>query len=226
LSEIKVPKHTAMDIAHRVVRAGLSLGLSTVPFGSLVLELYDYFIKPPLARRQEEFIHRLAVGLERLEKHSVDIESLSNNQNFITIVTQAMVISLRNHQKEKLDALQNAILNAATLDDSDVDLELIFLNYIDIFTPSHLEMLDYLDKNEFDLKGGAYAKYVTPDIYKALSSVKPKYADSHFFNVIFRDLESRELIYPMTRNVSEERYLATITTNLGKSFLEYITFAA
>ena len=163
-------------------------------------------------------MHRLAVGLERLEKHSVDVEALSHNQKFITIVTQAMVISLRNHQEEKLDALQNAILNAASTDDSDTDLELMFLHYIDMFTPSHLEVLDYLDKNEFNLEGGGFAKYITPDIYKALNSVNPKYSDINFFNIIIRDLEDRELIYPKTRNVSEETYFATVTTNIGKAF--------
>ena len=116
-----------MDIVHRMVKAGLSVGLSTIPFGGLAFELYDYFIKPPLIKRQEEFMFRLAMGLERLEKQSVNVEGLSKNEKFITIVTQAMVISLRNHQKEKLDALQNVILNAATSDDSDIDLELMFL---------------------------------------------------------------------------------------------------
>jgi hypothetical protein len=47
-----------------------------------------------------------------------------------------MVISLRNPQKEKLNALlnalQNAILNSAISDDCDVDLKLMFLNYIDV----------------------------------------------------------------------------------------------
>jgi hypothetical protein len=214
-----------MDIVHRLVKAGLSVGLSPIPFGGLAVELYDFFIKPPLAKRQEEYMHRLATGLERLEKRSVDVESLPNNQKFITIVTQAMVISLRNHQKEKLDALQNVILNAAISYDSDEDLELMFLNYIDIFTPSHLEVLDYLDKNEFDIKGGAHAKYVTPAVYEALKSVKPKYADVPFFNIIIRDLQDRELINPMTKNVSDETYYATITTKMGKSFLAYITFS-
>jgi hypothetical protein len=168
---------------------------------------------------------RLATGLERLEKQSVDIEALSNNEKFITIVTQAMVISLRNHQKEKLDALQNVILNAATSDDSDIDLELMFLNYIDMFTPSHLEVLDYLDKNEFDLKGGGLAMYITPAIHEALKSVKPKYANIGLFNIIIKDLEYRELIYPKTKNVSEETYFTTVTTNIGKRFLGYITFS-
>lgn len=82
-------------------------------------------------------------------------------------------------------------------------------------------MLEYLDKNEFDIKGGVYAKYVTPAIYEALKSVKPKYADVPFFNIIIRDLHERELINPMTKNISEETYLATITTNMGKSFKLY-----
>jgi hypothetical protein len=62
---------------------------------------------------QDEFVLKLAVGLDRLQKNQIDIETLPNNQKFVTIVSQAMVMSLCNHQTEKLEALQNAILNSA-----------------------------------------------------------------------------------------------------------------
>jgi hypothetical protein len=200
--------------------------MSAIPFvGGPAAEFFDYFVRSPIAKRQYEFVLKLAVGLDRLQKNQIDIETLPNNQKFVTIVSQAMVISLRNHQTEKLEALQNAILNSATSDDSDIDLELMFLNYIDTFTPSHLEVLDYLNRNEFNLKGGGWSKYINEEIYVALNSVNAKYADINYFNAIMKDLMDKELISPKTRNVPEEKFYATVVTNMGKNFLNYITFS-
>jgi hypothetical protein len=222
MSDIELPKRTAKDLVHRTVKAGMS----AIPFvGGPAAEFFDYFIRSPILERQDEFVLKLALGLDRLQKNQIDIETLPNNQKFVTIVSQAMVISLRNHQKEKLEALQNAILNSAISNDSDIDLELMFLNYIDIFTPSHLEVLDYLNTNEFDLKGGNWSKYINEKIYEALNSIKPKYSDINYFNVIMKDLMDRQLINPMTRNVPEEAFYATVVTNMGKEFLNYITIS-
>jgi hypothetical protein len=221
MSEIKLPKPTAMDLVHRVVKAGLS----AVPVvGGPTAELFDYFIRPPLSKRQDEFLYSLAVGLEQLQKKGIVLEKLNENPKFVTVVTQAMLISLRNHQKEKLEALQSAILNATTSDDTDLDIEMIFLNLIDEFTPSHLELLDYLDTNEFNIKGIGLEKYITPDIYNAVKSFKPKFEDVGFFNLVIKDLVDRGLVNPMTIS-EEEEVLSKVTTNLGERFLKYIRFS-
>jgi hypothetical protein len=40
-----------------------------------------------------------------------------------------------------------------------------------------------------------------------------------------KDLMDRELINPMTRKVPEEKFYTTVVTNMGKNFLNYITFS-
>jgi hypothetical protein len=56
------------------------------------------------------------------------------------------------------------------------------------------------------------------DIYAALKRMKPKYVDINFFNVIMKDLIDKELIYPMTRNIPEDEFYATIITHMEKVF--------
>lgn len=60
--------------------------------------------------------------------------------------------------------------------DADEDLELICLNYIDIFTSSHLELLEFLSNNEIDLKAGNWAKSLDAKIHEAITS-NPKFND-------------------------------------------------
>jgi hypothetical protein len=73
------------------------------------------------------------------------VENLSNNESFLTVVLQATSIALRNHQKEKLEALRNAIINSVLPNAPDESLQLMFLNFIDSFTPCHLIMMDFID---------------------------------------------------------------------------------
>ena len=66
-------------------------------------------------------------------------------ENFMTTVTYATIIALRNHQAEKLETLRNAVLNTALSPIVEEDLQHIFLNYIDELTLWHLRVLKFLD---------------------------------------------------------------------------------
>jgi hypothetical protein len=52
--------------------------------------------------------------------------------------------AIRNHQKEKLEALRNAVLNSAEKNALDEDIKLMFVSLIDTFTPWHLRILSSL----------------------------------------------------------------------------------
>lgn len=92
------------------------------------------------------------VAYEIEKHHAKFIESLPQNEKFISAYTTGLFIATRNHQKEKLDALRNAVLNTALPSDLEEDLQLSFVNYIDRLTPSHivaLQMyLDYWNKHD------------------------------------------------------------------------------
>ena len=123
------PKAGAGDVAHTVVKAGLS----AIPFiGGPAAEIFSAIIVPPLSKRRNEWIESIAKGLKTLEEKidNFNIEALSQNEMFITTVMHASQAAIRNHQKEKLEALRNAVLNAALPNAPEEDIQLMFLNYI------------------------------------------------------------------------------------------------
>lgn len=155
----------------------------------------------------------------------MDLDSILKREKVTTTIAQAYLIWLRCHQRAKKEALLNAILNSMSSDDADEDLEVIFLNYIDFLTPSHLELLEFLLTNEIDRKGGNFATTLDDaKIHKAILSINPKFTDISFFNMIIKDLIDRQLIDRMSKNVTEDTYLSSVVTQMGEYFLNYIKF--
>lgn len=69
------------------------------------------------------------------------ISELSTNERFVTAVLQIVPIAIKNHQREKLEALRNPALNTALgVKLKDFYLEL-FVGYIDQLTPLHVHVL-------------------------------------------------------------------------------------
>jgi len=63
---------------------------------------------------------------------------------FVSTLLRASQQAMTSHQKEKLDALRNAIINSAMPDRPDENLQQIFLTYIDDLTVWHIHALRYL----------------------------------------------------------------------------------
>ena len=97
--------------------------------GGAAKELFNTVIAPPLAKRQVEWMESIANRLEELEKQveGFKIDSLSTNENFISTVFYATTLNIRNHQEEKIKALENAVLNVALETNIEEDLQHIFL---------------------------------------------------------------------------------------------------
>jgi hypothetical protein len=139
----QMPKDkSAGDIAYTASKALVSM----IPIaGGAATEIISLIIKPPLTKRYEEWLESMAQALAALiEKvNTLNLDDLTKNEAFITAVWQATTIAIRTHQEEKREALRNAILNTAIPDKTNENLQLIFLNLIDTFTPWHLRMLKY-----------------------------------------------------------------------------------
>ena len=116
--------------------------------GSPAVEILSQVLTPPIEERRDEWFKRLAEAVLKLEEKvaGFEVESLRDNPVFLTVFLQASQAALRSHQREKLDALQNAVLNAALGNAPDEDLQLMFVSWIDIFTPTHIQVLRLFDK--------------------------------------------------------------------------------
>lgn len=143
-AEVKTtpPEMTVGDLAHLAARTIIS-GIPGA--GGPLKEFFSALVTPPLTKRRDEWVQSIAEGLVALQQkiHGFTFEALQNNETFVTTVMHATQIAMCNHQKEKLEALRNAVLNVAVGTGPDDDLQLMFLNFVDSLTPWHIRLLRF-----------------------------------------------------------------------------------
>jgi hypothetical protein len=223
------PKPSGGDVAHSFVR----VGLSAIPVvGGPAVELFSALITPPLAKRRDEWVRSIAEGLEELEKriNGFTIDSLRDNDAFVTAVMHASQAAIRNHQQEKLEALRNAVLNVASGNAPDEDLQLMFLNFIDTLTSWHLRILRFLQ----DPAGYGAARGVH---YPAWSMGGPSTVMEYtfpelrgqrdFYDQVVSDLHSRGLIgldaSGLHTTMTANGMFAKRTTPTGEGFIAFVS---
>ncbi len=224
------PEATTGDSAYLLAKAVLSL----IP-GST--ELFERFVTPPLQRRTQKWMEDVADALRHIEKEQgVVLETLQSDERFITIVLQASTAAIRSHQKEKLVALKNVILNSALGPVADEDLELIFVRFVEELTPSHLYLLKFFVDNE--------AEFISlksyPQIYQLFIPKDTNAISQDEFKMLIGDLATRGLIwisqdiedfegvYQASKLILEETrddLPRLIVTDIAKNFLKFISYS-
>lgn len=180
------------------------------------------------------------------------VENLHNNELFITGVLQATSIALRNHQKEKLEALKNAIVNSVLPNAPDESLQLTFLNFIDIFTPCHLIMIDFInDPKEWCIRNNIIADDAMIAYSSFPNNMFRQIDDDvdNFLEKIFPDIRNHTYIYQkalddlaygglltgtiygdsldmkgMSRALIDLHKTVITLSNSGKQFIDFIKF--
>jgi len=222
------PKAGAGDAGHLAVR----VILSAIPvIGGASKEIFNTVIAPPLAKRQAEWMESIAERLIELENkvEGFKIENLSKNQNFISTVFYATSLNIRNHQDEKIKALENAVINTALSIKIEEDLQHIFLNFIDELTPTHLIVLKYFDNPLEWLKsrGITLPNYTFGGQNHIFVIAFPELAkNQEFARRIITDLSDRGLSQDwqsMFTGTSRSGMTAPRILPLGGQFLTFIT---
>ena len=211
----KLPKREASDVLHTLAKAGIA----ALPLaGGSLNELLSLVLVPSLEKRRDKWLDDMAEAFRVLEAKVEDfkVENLRGNEAFVSVVMHSSQIALRNHQKEKLEALRNAVLNAALPDAAEQDLQHMFLTFVDSFTPRHLRLLKCLDESKV-----IYSE-------KDLDGFFPELKDQQdFYSQIIRDLHSCGLTTLLSPSddtvVDRHRIFDQNVTDLGKKFLHFIT---
>jgi len=172
----------------------------------------------------QQWFNHLADRLEELE---IKVENLAGDERFITVLTQSMLIAIRSHQEEKLDALRNAVINTAKSLFADDNVYLMFLNCVDAFTPWHIRVLNHLKSREFPMRdGGVDIRRINDPLTEEIRSIFPENEfDSHFIRQVFNDVSSRGFITITTLSQTEdgEEVSQARLTQLGRDFLRFIS---
>ena len=213
--EGKLPQPTKGDHAHLAAKALLS----AIPFlGGPAAELFPTLLAPPLSKRRDAWMESLARSLKALEERTegLKVESLSENEAFISAVMQATQSALRTHQNEKLDALRNAVLKVAAGTAPEENLQSMFLALIDAFTPLHLRLLGI-----FRNRSSA-----NPEVFQELRAQQP------VSDQVIEDLAARGLIAlpaHLARSYSSPLFREPLIgadwqlTSLGNQFVSFVS---
>lgn len=218
---------TGGDLIHATARIALSM----IPYaGSAAAEIFNMVIAPPLERRRDQWMVRIYEGLQELKQMdpAFDIAELANNDQFITVVMQATQLAIKNHEQEKLQALHNAVLNAAVKISIDEAKQLMFLNYINDFTIWDIKLLMYLQdpKRRFQEAGKPLPPIEMGSPIIPMEAFYPEIkGQKDFIKLLISEMYRKGLLNTenLSSMVSKDSLYSSKTTALGKEFVIYIS---
>jgi len=234
LEDLIPPEEDIDDQAHQVARTVLG---SIWGLGKLFEELFITRVPRPIEKRLHIWRQMLIEVINKIQLHSqINMERLENDEEFASVLFHATWIAMKSHQKEKLTALRNAVINAACQIDIQEDEQLLFIRYLDELTPTHLCILKFfVQKYDSLVDLRSYE-----EIYKAfvsfLPSEQPSEISHEMFKLVCEDLKARVLMRVSSKvedfsGLAGHGYLLLeadeigpniIVTQMGRNFLRYI----
>jgi hypothetical protein len=221
-------KITTGDIVHTIVKAGIG---SVPVVGTAASELFNLVLTSPVEKRKEEWMIRIFNTLQEVQEkvESFQIESLANNDRFISIMTRASQLALINHQQEKLQALHNAVINSALNISIDENEQMMFLNMVDTFTPWHLKLVYYFENpvKRFNENIIERPDFMMGGIRDGLYAFYPELANrDEFVGVIFNDLFTYKIINTSSLggSMTNDGIYASRLVDYGRRFLNFIQY--
>lgn len=229
-ADLAPPERSRLDEAHTIASAGMA----AIPFiGGSVVEIFKAVLATPLEQRTHEWGKKVAIAIEELRTADANIlPRLKSSEEFQSLLLQATWAAIRNHHREKLTALHNAVINAACGTDVSSDLQLLFVRYVDELSPVHLVVMDFFILNEREI--ARLESFIR--LHEVFSRTTNQRIEPQFFKLVCDDLKSRSLVrisdeFGDLPGLYKESLLATqqpkenpriIITDLGQAFMRFV----
>jgi len=216
------------DAAHEIGKTILSV----VPAaGGPLAALFENIFTAPLNKRRQAWLEDLASVISDIQNKLADItpEKLATNEMFITAALQASQIAIRNHKKEKIDALKTALFNSVQPNAPSEDIQPIFLKLIDDLTPWHLSLLSMLnDPSKWMAQNGINNPgWGMGGVSTVIEHCFPELrSDRDFYGQLVRDLQAGGLLGQgsfLNVTMTGGGMLESRTSPIGKQFIEFIS---
>ena len=221
----KVPKATKGDTAHALVKGGIG----AIPgIGSPLAEAFALAIGAPLEKRRQEWMESVAEMLDALsqEVDGVSVEELANDEDFVSTVLAITAVAIRTHQREKLDALRNAIAQAALGKIPDYDERSLLLNILDRMTAMHLAVLRVFADPRQVAGAEQLQNFTMASLHQVvMKAIPPLGARKDIAELIWRSLSDDGLMSAANYNVSMSGHglLQKRTTELGDRLIAFVS---
>jgi len=147
-NDLIAPKPTNTDSINTALKVLIS------PFiNGTAMEILNAITVAPIERRRNKFFEDICSHIKTLESEIEELkpERLSQNELFITVLLKSLQAIIKEHQKEKIDAFKNAVINTVTIESISEDYKLLFLSYLESFTVVQIQIIKFFH-DEFYIK--------------------------------------------------------------------------
>ena len=179
----------------------------------------------------KNYLQQLADDLVSLHNRldDFDIESLVDNDTFVTTVMELTQIAVRTSQQEKIASLRNAALNSALPSTPDDTRIKIFCRWVDQFTPTHIKILKVFMSPEIpsiDLQDNSWKENINLSILgQLIETTYPELVGNYELHIqIIKELYDEGLIsntFPSLMMMNRIEHSPKITP-LGDEFLRFL----
>ncbi len=178
-------------------------------------------------KRREEWLESVATVISELEDKVAGIcETLPDNEMFMTAVYEATNIAIRTHQKEKLEALRNAVRHSALPGAPDDSTQMMFLRFVDELTALHLRVLVILNDPDGSVERTGKGISRGTGLWLLIHHCMPEIPEIQIdlLEQIHRELQSRGLVTQENFHgaIIDPDRTAKRTTPFGEEFLRFI----
>ncbi|MGI4758201.1 MAG: hypothetical protein ACRYGF_15305 [Janthinobacterium lividum] len=200
--------------------------------GGSLTEVLSLVLAPAVTRRRDTWFKEVAEALEEAERKidGFSVESLTQDEAFVSAVIEATRSAISTHKDEKRDALRNGLLNIALHRSTNEDQQQTFFRYIDELTVWHMRILK-LFQNPIE-QVSARDPYVTTSYtggapVQIIRIVYPElYEKQELYQQLVSDLYNRGLFNADSKvlhiTMTADGMFAKRTTVLADDFLAFI----
>jgi hypothetical protein len=213
------PKETTSDKFLALIRAASSIA----PPVGVALESILALVGTSIESRKQRWAERI---VEEIKNMPLEIaESLPKNERFVSALLYALQIAMRNHSKEKLDALRNGVFATIPPPSYEESLQLQFLQLIDRFTRWHFAFLRVINEPNF-MKDHGLGRESTLGYFQKRFPTEFGGSDRTLMELIMADLSTSALIEqwaPRTYSAFGGSPINPRLTDIGRHFLSFIS---
>jgi hypothetical protein len=194
-NDLKVPKPTNNDSINKVLKVLISPLIN-----GTAMEILNAITIAPIERRRDIFFEDICFHIKKLESKIEELkpERLSENELFITVLLKSFQAIIKEHQKEKIDAFKNAVINTVTIESISENYKLLFLSYLESFTVLHLQILKSINDSIHSIANPKESLNSFKDfdiLYREfIISSNDKQVSKETFLSIIKELQSKDLI--------------------------------
>jgi hypothetical protein len=214
-------KNSLIEGSIAALKATLSL---TFPVGGPIL---SELISAAANVRTGQQLDDLKERLEKMEAEGrLKPEDIINNEQFNSVLIQTTLTAAKTHQKEKLEALRNAVLNTALGKNPGEAKTALFLSLVDRFTAAHLAALKRISDYDNDTRRNnpVGRSRGEGEITRLLEHLPEFENNLQLATTIANDLHQCSLIdYILHSRVRFVSHDESYVTELGREFLQFVS---